>query len=201
MASQVEICNQALSKVGADRITSLLDDTPQAKLLNAIYGVKRDAELAARPWSFAITRALIPASSTAPAFGWARAFPQPSDYLAMVQVGETYAFYDNSSGEFGGGALFEIEGGAVLTDQSSPLAIRYISRITNAGLYPPLFVEAFACRLAAEICEKLTQNLSKRDAAWKERAQALREAIRINAIERPPQSIPPSSWVRALEGG
>lgn len=201
MASTISICNQALSKVGADRIVSLQDETAQAKLLNAIFDVKRDAELAARPWTFAIKREMIPASSTPPAFEWRYAYPLPSDYLALVQVGDSFTFYDNSSGEFGGQKTFEPEGGAILTNEASPLKIRYIQRITNSGLFPPLFVEALACRLAAEICEKLTQNLSKRDAAWKERQQALREAIRVNAIERPPEFNPPTSWVRALEGG
>ena len=65
MTSQVAICNQALVKVGASRITALTDDTKQARALNAIYDVKRDAELAANPWTFATKRESIPASATA----------------------------------------------------------------------------------------------------------------------------------------
>ena len=198
MASQTDICNQALVKVGASRITSLSDDTRQARTLNAIYAVKRDAELAANPWTFAIKRASIPASSIAPTFGWARAFPLPSDYLAMVEVGEDYTFYNSNTG-----ALFAIEtdangGVAILTDQTSPLNIRYIYRVATAGLFSPLFVESLACRLAAEICEELTQSQSKKEALWKERTQAVREARRINAIEQPPRINPPQSWERAL---
>ena len=197
MASQVEICNQALVKAGAARIISLSDDTESAGLLSAIYDVKLAAELAAQPWTFAIKRAQIPASSTGPAFGWAYQYPLPADYLAMVEVGEDYVFYESDTG-----ALFQLEGAAtgtvIVTDQGSPLNIRYVRRVTTPGLYPALFVEAFACRLAAEICERLTQNLSKRQQAWEERKQALREARRVNAIEQPPRQIPPSGWVRAL---
>jgi len=98
MASVVGICNQALAKLGATRIVALTDDTKQARLLNSIYEVKRDAELAANPWTFATKRAQIPASSTAPVFGWAYSYPLPSDYLAMVEVGEDYSFYDSDSG-------------------------------------------------------------------------------------------------------
>lgn len=197
MASQVEICNQALTKAGAARIVSLNDDTESARVLSAIYNVKLEAELAAQPWTFAIKRVQLPASSTAPLFGWARQFPAPADYLAMVEVGEDYVFYDTDAG-----ALFQLEGSdaglVVLTDAGSPLNIRYIRKVTTPGLYPALFVEAFACRLAAEICERLTQNLSKRQAAWEERKQALRDARRVNAIEQPPRQVPPSSWTRAL---
>lgn len=201
MASQVEICNQALTKLGASRITSLLDNSKQAQTLNAIYEVKRDAELAAAPWSFAIERAKLPASSTAPAFEWAYAYPLPADYLAMVQVGDSFVFYSSGNGEQDGGPLFAIEGGQVLSNQASPLSIRYVKRVTTAGSYPALFVEALACRLAAEACEALTQNASKRQQAWQERQQALREARRVNAIERPPQVIPPSGWARSMLEG
>lgn len=200
MASQVEICNQALTKAGAARIVSLDDDTESAGVLRAIYNVKLDAELAAQPWTFAIKRQQLPASSTAPLFGWARAFPVPADYLAMVEVGENYVFYDSNAG-----ALFQLEGSdsgmQILTDQGSPLNVRYVRRVTTPGLFPALFVEAFACRLAAEICERLTQNQSKRELAWQERERAIRDARRVNAIEQPPRQVPPGSWLRALTEG
>lgn len=201
MASQVQIVNQALTKLGAARVVDIGDDTNNARTMRAIYDIKRDAELADQMWTFAIKRALIPASSTAPAFGWARAFPLPTDCLRVVQVGEQFCFYDQGED---GEALFQVETdpdtgrSAILTDQASPLALRYISRVTNPGLYPPLFVESFACRLAAESCEQLTQNLSKREAAWAERREAIRAARRVNAIEQPPQRQPATSWVRAM---
>lgn len=200
MTSVVGICNLALTKLGAARITSLTDDTKQARALNAIYEATRDAELAAQPWSFATKRAQIPASSTAPDFGWDYSYPAPSDYLAMVEVGEDFTFYASDQG-----ALFQLESDpatgamAILSNESSPLNIRYVYRVTNAGLFPPLFVQALACRLAAEVAEELTQSIDKRTAAWKERTQAVRDAKRANAIEQPPRRPPDSSWVRALD--
>ena len=200
MTSKVSICNQALVKVGARRITALTDDTTQARALNEIFDVKRDAELSANPWTFATKRASIPASATAPAFGWNYHYPLPADYLAMVEVGENFTFYDSDTG-----ALFAIESDAdgvlsIATDQPSPLDIRYVYRVENTGLYPALFIEALACRLAAEVCEELTQNIAKREAAWAERKQAVREAKRLNAIEQPPRKNPAGSWERALLG-
>ena len=193
MASQTDICNQALTKIGADRILAITDDTKAASTLNAIWAIKRDAELAAQPWTFAIRRASLPASTTTPSFGWSYAYPLPSDYLAMVEVGEDYAFYTGDPQP-----LFALEGGEVLTDQGSPLNIRYVSRVTNTGLYPALFAEALACRLAAELCESMTQSVPKLEAAWAEHKKAIREARRVNAIEQPPRKIPPGSWERAL---
>jgi hypothetical protein len=199
VASQVEIVNQALIKLGAATITSLSENTKPANTMRTVYEVKRDAELAAEPWTFAITRTLLPASATPPAFGWQYSYPLPSDFLKMVEVGEDYVFYDIDNGP-----LFQIESDgdtgrlAVLTDDAGPLKIRYVRRVTTPGLFPPLFVEAFACRLAAETCEALTQSLSKREQAWGERKEAVSKAKRVNSIEQPPVRRPDSSWVKAL---
>lgn len=189
MASQIEICNQALTKIGANRITSLSDTSKQAKTLAAIFDIKRDAELAAHPWSFAITRASIPASTTAPAFGWSKSFPLPAGFLRMVEVGESYVMYQSDSME-----LFHLEGNAILCNEGSPLRIRYVQRITNTGLFSPLFVETLACRLAAEVAEDLTQSTSKREAAWQEWDRAIKLAKRTNAIELPPRPLTDGTW-------
>lgn len=199
MASQVEIVNQALTKLGAQRIVSMTDDNRNAETMNAIWNVKRDAELAAQPWTFATKRVELPASSTAPAYGWAFSYPLPADFLSLVEIGEDYVFYSTD-----GGPVFQIESDpasgtqAILTNESSPLQLRYVYRVTNAGLYPALFVEALACRLAAEACEAITQSLSKQQARWDERKAAIREARRVNAIEQPPRKSPMASWEYAL---
>lgn len=202
MASAVQICNQALTKLGAERITDLLDDTRNARVMNAIFEVKRDAELTAHPWTFAIRREELPALSTAPIYGWARSFLLPTDCVRLVEVGEDFALYDSDTG-----ALFQVESDpttgrqTILTDESSPLRIRYVRKEANTGRFPPLFVEALACRLAAESAEEITQNLSKRNAAWEEHAQAIRQAKRVNAIEQPPRKPADGSWVRTMLEG
>lgn len=199
MATTVQICNAALTKLGAARITDLADDTRNARVMSAIYSGKLAAELSAHPWTFAIKRVQIPASSTAPAFGWAYSYPLPTDCLRVVEVGENWTFYDSDIG-----ALFDIESDpatgrqAILTDEASPINLRYVYRVTNPGLHPALFDEALACRLAAEACEEITQNLSKREQAWGEYRNTITQAKRVNAIERPPQRQPDAGWVRAM---
>lgn len=191
MANTIEICNRALTKIGSSRILSLSDDVKAARALSAIYDLTRQTELQAHPWIFAMTRAQLPALSTAPAFGWQRAYQLPSDCLRVVQLGEHWVLYQPDV------TLFELEGQTVLTDESSPLRIRYISDITNAGLFSPLFAEALACRLAAEVAEELTQSLSKREAAEQAYRQAITIARRANAIQLPPQPTTEGTWLLA----
>lgn len=191
MASQVEIVNNALIKLGEDRITSMSDPDKPATLASAVWDVKRDAELAAHPWTFATARAALPASATAPAFGWAFSYPLPAGFLAMVEVGEDYVLYRPDEAR----ALFTIEGGAILCDEASPLRIRYVQQVTNTGLWPALFAEAMACRLAVELCEALTQSGSKKQQLRDEYRDTIRAARRANAIELPPQPVPESIWL------
>ena len=68
--SAVQICNNALIKLGANTITSLSDDTKPARLCNKIYTVLRDDLLRSHPWNFAIGRSSLAQLVDAPAFGF-----------------------------------------------------------------------------------------------------------------------------------
>ncbi len=59
MATDEEIVNLALVQIGADRITSLTQETKNAREANAIYDLVRDATLRAHPWNFAIKRVAL----------------------------------------------------------------------------------------------------------------------------------------------
>lgn len=195
MASQVGICNRALTKLGDKRITSLDEDSKPAATLNSMYDDVLDACLRAHVWSFAKTRAQLPALSDAPLFGFGYQYRLPTDFIRLIQIGQflVYPRTDTRS-------LFSIENGNILTDIQAPLYIRYAKRITDPNAMDPLFREVFACRLAAEACESLTQSATKRQGAWAEHEQAIAAAIRVNAIERPSQPIADDTWLESRNG-
>lgn len=195
-SSVVSICNQALAKLGAQPITDILDDTRNGRAMNRVFEPKRDLELSLHPWVFALKREKIPSIVAAPAFGWARSFPRPSGCLRIVELGSDWVLYTDD----GTGAGFQLEGDSILTDESSPLNIRYTQQITNAGLFPAPFVEVLACRLAFETCKEITGSNDMREQLWQERGAALSEARRLNAIEKPPGRPVRGSWVRAMRG-
>ena len=113
----------------------------------------------------------------------------------MVQVDEYFPAPSLSNYRTTSESIWQIEQNKILTNLAAPLKIRYVKRISDTGLWDALFVETFACRLAVEICERLTQSGGKRELAWNEYQQALRLATRSDAIENPPEPIADDAWI------
>ena len=149
--SEVAICNQALSWLGESPITSLDDPTKAAALCKANYAELRDAVLEESDWTFAKKRRSLPASATAPAYGYGKAYPLPGECLHVLSVNEI------RQGDPRGAWI--VEDREILTNDSSCRAI-YIKRLTDTGKFSSLFKQALAARLAAELAIPLTASRS-----------------------------------------
>lgn len=200
MKSVVDIVNRALSKLGDMRISSLADPTEAAGLAASLYEAVRDAEIAVHAWNFAKSRVMLPAEAEKPAFGWERQYLLPVDCLRVLQAGpwpqavmDGYVDRDTRS--------FVIEGRKILTNHGPALNLIYLRQETDSGLYPPAFAEALAAKLAVEMAESLTGSNSKRELAWKEYEQAVKQARRINALGLPPLAVQDDSWMLAHLAG
>lgn len=185
MASVVDICNRSLQLLGAKRITSLTQDTPNARSCNTAYETLRDAELRAHPWNFATTRATLAADATPPDWGRANAFQLPSNFLRLLPVYPE----DNTNDQD-----WQIEGKKILTNDSDPLYIRYIYRVTDPNEMDVLFREMLSTRMAIELCEELTQSNTKKQGLEGHYKLKLQEARRTNAMENVAQEAPTDSW-------
>ena len=199
MASNVEIANLALTKLGAERIVSFDDPSKEARALTAIYDLVRDDELRRHRWNFAFKRASLAALPDAPEWGYTLQYELPSDCLRVDQVGEYFESYLAPGIEYRGGPdmPYQIEGRRILTDIAAPLVIRYIYRVTDSGQFDASFVEALACRLAAQLAEDLSQSTGKGEQARKDYQSAIAWARRVSAIEKPPEDPPDNAWLMA----
>lgn len=186
MASVVEICNRALQKLGAKRIVALTDDSRNARACNVAYGPVRLSLLRAHPWNCAIARASLAAASTAPSWGRAATYPLPSDYVRMI---EDYP-EDNSNDKD-----WVLEGKNILTDDSSPLYLRYIFDLEDPNVMDSLFREALSSLLAVELCEEITQSNTKKEAVEKGYRGIILEAKRANAFENVSSEPPEDTWI------
>lgn len=177
MASNVEIANRALQKLGAKRITSLTEDSVNARAINSCFDVLRKAELRKHPWSFSIERVQLSASSTSPLFVKTNSFPLPSDCLRVLPNDPDFEYNDKD---------WQIEGRSIITDDAAPLNVRYVKDITDPNIMDVLFREALSGKIAVELCEELTQSNTKIQIAQAMYKEAINEAKRVNAIERVP---------------
>ena len=183
MASEVQICNRALQRLGAGRIASMDAESKEAREVSVAYEPLRDFMLRSHPWSFAISRVALAADSTAPVGDDAPAYQYswPADAVRILLPKSANLDWI-------------IEGRKILTDDVAPLYVRYITQVTDPNTMDPMFREALACWIAHELCESLTQSNSKKAGLLEDLKVMIAEARRTNAIEKPPVESADGSW-------
>ena len=189
--SQVTIANRALQRLGATRISSLTQNHPNARSINNAYDPVRLRLLRLYAWSFSKKRASVAALNTQTVYGNLNQFPVPADFIRLMRD-------QLPDGPFGRHD-WEIEGGNIVTSDGSPLQFRYLADISDPAQFDPLFIEAFACTLAYEICEEVTGSTEKRQLLAADLKQIIREARYANAIERDADVPNEDDWILAMQ--
>lgn len=199
--TQLAIANWALTKLGDDRVTNVSSPTTEAEIvINAIWDYLRQDELRKRVWHFStIRKKEIDVDSTAPDYGFSYRYAVPTGFLRALQVGEDTVGVNLADVRGGDQAEYRIEGGFILCNTATHLNLRYTQDITDVTKWDPSFTNVFACRLAVELCERLTQNPEKRQLAQREYNQAVADAMRANAFECAPEVFNDSTWVVGRE--
>ncbi|MBT0394843.1 hypothetical protein ISO77_04720 [Morganella morganii subsp. morganii] len=159
MASEIEICNIALSRIGNSRsINSMTEASKEANQCNLHYEQCRDAVLSDFPWNFAVKRVAL-ADTNNPPPEWKYAYRYPTDCMkaiAIIRPGEKYHRPDTAI-HFQVGADEAGTGKLIYTDQPEAW-LQYTARVTDVNMYDALFKDALAWRLAAELARPLASN-------------------------------------------
>lgn len=143
MPSETGICNMALMKCGAKPlISSLTEDTDNARICNLFYKAVRDAVLRSHPWNCALHRTTITALSDDPDSDWDHQYQLPTNpyCLRILQVGTLEVQPTR----------WTIEGRRLLTNENSP-PIVYVKRITDTNEFDSLLIDALILKLAIKI--------------------------------------------------
>lgn len=186
--SDVAICNLALQKLGAARITTLTEDSRNARTMNNCYEHIRDVEIRRHKWNFARKRATLAPSAVTPAFDFDYAFPLPTDCLRLLPPNRSPLDWQIESHE---------GQSCILTNDGDTLEVVYLARITDPTRFDVSFAEMLACRLADHCCEEITQSNTKRAAAMEDYKNARAEARRNNAFENTSEELPEDPWLAA----
>lgn len=197
MASKVDIANLALIRMGEGTISSLTDNSEQARGVNTLWDMVQDMELRARVWSFSVKRAQLAASSSTPEWGFDYQYPLPADFLRLLQCDEIFPGPNLSDYRQSDAAVYRIENNMILTDIGAPLKIKYVARVTDTGLWDAGFVSVMASRLAVELCHRLTSKDEYIPTLQRDYRTAILDAARANAFEKAPEPLPDSAWMLA----
>jgi len=192
MASKVQIANRALRKVGGKRITSLSENSEEARVVNDMYDDTLKLVLAEGLWTFAQKRATLATVTGTPLEindDVSVIYSKPSDFIRLNFVNDPTA-------------IIKVEGEYILSDTAS-INILYTFFNENTEQYLPNFVDAFSTKLASDICFDITESVRKSEALIKQYEEIdLPKALASDAQQGTPIAPQQNQWEAArISGG
>lgn len=167
----LEICNLALSKLGESPIEAIsANGSPAARMCYMHYHPVRREVLTASRWTFACVQTTLQ-SPDAAEDGKAHemlSHTLPTDCLRVLEVSSPN---------------WTLRGRNIYC-RSAVIRLLYITDVENPEVFDPLFVDAFATRLAMKLCIPLTSSTTAREALTEEYQRlALPNAAHFNRVQ------------------
>lgn len=195
MASEVGICNLALSHIGDEATVSSIspsDGSQQAQHCQTFYPVARDALLESHNWNFAVKRltlALLETDELPAEWAFAYAYPPCIKVLGVyppdaVSAAPSGAIFDQSefvnipkSQPFAIESL--VDGTTIILSNMENATVRFIATVTDTTKFSPLFVVAVSRLLAAYLAGPIIKgkegmSVAKAQLEWLEKIDAPR---------------------------
>ncbi len=166
----IDICSQALVKLGANPISSFEEETTEARVATQLYSVVAESLLTSYPWRFALTQNKLNRLVKVPESDFRYAYALPNDCIRILSAG--------TAGR-GQGLDYRICGRELHTNTDTVL-LSYVYRPSESD-FPPFFVQALIARLAAEFCLPLTESTSRTDYLRKLSGEELQNARLIDS--------------------
>ncbi|MDR2209356.1 MAG: hypothetical protein LBE22_10360 [Azoarcus sp.] len=146
MASPVEICNLALSRLGEAAHVSSIDPpegSTQAYLCAAFFAQTRDRFLEHHAWGFATTRDRLALKAKDQPGEWSMSYALPNHFIRCLEVYCVQGVMDVRQ-------EYAIEGNIVMTNAEGAFML-FIRREEDTTKYPPAAIDALAWLLASEL--------------------------------------------------
>lgn len=180
MASDVDICNLALTRLGDEaNVLSINppDNSAQANYCSRVYPLTLQQVLDDNNWGFASKTVILSPSAVNDSSLWPYSYQAPSDMINIIGL---YDYAASGDVNYGGGASllygmgsvsipssggqlsahgnmqnFSLElgsdgNGIIYTDQPNAM-IKYAAYVSNTQQFPPSFVDALAWKLASNL--------------------------------------------------
>lgn len=185
MASKVDICNLALSKLGTDRIISLTDNTVSAKECNFRYDLIAEFTMSAGSWPSCVKRASLAQLTDTPTYGFDYAYQLPTDprCLRVLAINELKL----------GDTDYSIEDGKLLSNETT-MDILYIAFITDPGSYDTYLTQAIVENLAADMAFKFTGSIDTAQKMQEYANKKMMELLNMAGCQGSGEVIPSDSY-------
>lgn len=202
MRSVVDVYNTALGRLGGnqfERMNTPEEEGPMAALCRTFYPHVLDMALAYSEWAFARHKvALALKADDTPNPDYPYRYKLPTDCIRPVGVmaqGQGVGGWDSCCHEYDFEYPYIIDGLDVLTTVS-PAVLTYVRRVADPVSWPPLFADAVAYGLAAELATAYV-NDTRRQQMFEELMQRKlgeASAVELNSQNRKRK---PSPWILA----
>lgn len=192
--STMDICNQALARLGGEQLSSVempWDQTALGRLCLANFFLVLEVALADHDWSFALKRIQL-AEKPAPPGGRTgqHRYGLPADCLRPVRLTGYEKPFDAGT--------YRVEGDDLLTDQA-PAELIYVARVADPRHMPSTFRLALSWALAAVLAMAKNNDPRQQATCFQQYEKTLAEArARDLAGQRPLE--PYSAWLEARGG-
>lgn len=196
MASVVQICNMALTRIGQNQFIDSIDEQSKAAELCALhYELCRDEVLHAFPWPFAEARVFL-ADIGSPAQTWQFRYRYPVDCLEARHTSVPGIEKPRAEQRIPFKVVNAAGGRAILSNQEQAELV-YTVRVEDTTYFPPMFVSALAWRLAAELAMGLQARPENYASALQNYQLTLSQAQALAFEESEEGPVPDSEFIQA----
>ncbi len=195
--SNTKIMNAALALIGANAITSFLDDSLEARTGNALFEDTLENALSMYPWRFAQRTVLLSRLSETPHDPWEGFYQIPGGMRVVrrVLVGTSTV---HSDAEFD---VFERRVAVKVASTSTELVYAVGTYMVDPGQWPGYFRLPFIQFLASVICVPITQDEDRADMLQRDAQNGFARGASRDSQGRTPQRLDTKSFIRARRSG
>lgn len=201
MASQVEICNIALLRIGIrDFIANITEQSQEARVLNLIYPEVLDLTLTQVDWAFARQRKAMTLLDTFTTGEWLYRYQLPANCAFARKIeGDARNLPNEALVKWQLESESDGTQKCLLTDRKDAVLV-YTRRDLHTGMYPAHFRDLLEWNLAAEAATPLSAKTELIELAIKRQAIARSMCSEIDLNQGIPDDQLPSEFVRVRDG-
>lgn len=188
MASKIDICNMALSRLGLRPIQSFSDNTTEAKTLSIIYDQVARNVMSLGPWTSCTFRATLAQLTETPDWEFAYIYQLPTDpkCIRVLSVNEARL----------GDIEYRIEGSRLLSNEVTA-QVKFIGFVSDTESYDDYLRQAVTERLIVELSYSKTGNASILNSMERLYTERVEQWLNINNAQGSGFDLPSDTFIDA----